>query len=73
MGATPQYVNGHGNYANSILNLNETTLGCIVQFKSNREQPLLAVLIDADNLSTDHAEAIWGEIKVIGEPALRRI
>ena len=38
-----------------------------------RERPLLAVLIDADNLSADHAEAILREITSIGEPALRRV
>ncbi|MEH6830586.1 MAG: NYN domain-containing protein [Sulfitobacter sp.] len=38
-----------------------------------RDRPLLAVLIDADNLSADHAEAILREITSIGEPALRRV
>lgn len=41
--------------------------------QSNRDRPLLAVLIDADNLSADHAEAILREITTIGEPALRRV
>ncbi|MEQ6203504.1 NYN domain-containing protein [Sulfitobacter sp. HNIBRBA2951] len=36
-------------------------------------RPLLAVLIDADNLSSTHAEPILREITSIGEPALRRV
>jgi len=38
-----------------------------------RDRPLLAVLIDADNVSAQHAEAILGEINKLGEPALRRV
>lgn len=38
-----------------------------------RERPLLAVLIDADNVPAKHAEAILKEIALIGEPALRRV
>lgn len=34
---------------------------------------LLAVLIDADNVLSRHAEAILKEISTIGEPALRRV
>lgn len=34
---------------------------------------LLAVLIDADNVLSKHAEAILKEIGTIGEPALRRV
>lgn len=41
--------------------------------RNDRARPLLAVLIDADNLSADHAEAILREITSIGEPALRRV
>ncbi|AGI67871.1 hypothetical protein OAN307_c22470 [Octadecabacter antarcticus 307] len=36
-------------------------------------RPLLAVLIDADNVPARHAEAILKEISGIGEPALRRV
>jgi uncharacterized protein (TIGR00288 family) len=36
-------------------------------------QPLLAVLIDADNINAKHAQAILNEIKGFGEPALRRV
>lgn len=36
-------------------------------------RPLLAVLIDADNVPAKHAEAILTEISSIGEPALRRV
>lgn len=36
-------------------------------------RPLLAVLIDADNVPAKHAEAILEEISSIGEPALRRV
>jgi len=36
-------------------------------------RPMLAVLIDADNVSADHAEAILKEVSGIGEPALRRV
>jgi NYN domain/OST-HTH/LOTUS domain len=35
--------------------------------------PLLAVLIDADNIPARHAEAILKEITAYGEPALRRV
>lgn len=35
--------------------------------------PLLAVLIDADNVVARHAEAILKEITSYGEPALRRV
>lgn len=38
-----------------------------------QNRPLLAVLIDADNLSSTHAEPILREITSIGEPALRRV
>jgi uncharacterized LabA/DUF88 family protein len=34
---------------------------------------LLAVLIDADNVLSRHAEAILKEISTVGEPALRRV
>ena len=34
---------------------------------------LLAVLIDADNVSAAHAEAILAEIATLGEPGLRRV
>lgn len=37
------------------------------------ERPLLAVLIDADNVPSKHAEAILKEVSSIGEPALRRV
>ena len=39
----------------------------------NRDRPLLAVLIDADNIPAKHAEAILKEITGLGEPALRRV
>lgn len=38
-----------------------------------RDQPLLAVLIDADNIPAKHAGAILKEITRYGEPALRRV
>jgi uncharacterized LabA/DUF88 family protein len=38
-----------------------------------RNQPLYAVLIDADNIPAKHAEAILKEITALGEPALRRV
>lgn len=38
-----------------------------------RDRPLLAVLIDADNIPAKFAEAILKEITVLGEPALRRV
>ncbi|MEM6890400.1 MAG: NYN domain-containing protein [Pseudomonadota bacterium] len=40
---------------------------------SNRDHPLLAVLIDADNVPAKFAPAILEEVKSIGEPALRRV
>jgi hypothetical protein len=40
---------------------------------SRRETPLLAVLIDADNIPARFAEAILKEITSYGEPALRRV
>ncbi len=36
-------------------------------------RPLLAVLIDADNVPAKYAEAILKEVSGIGEPALRRV
>lgn len=39
----------------------------------NRDRPLLAVLIDADNVPAKHAGAIMREVATIGEPALRRV
>lgn len=36
-------------------------------------QPLLAVLIDADNMPAKFAEAVLKEAATIGEPALRRV
>ena len=36
-------------------------------------RPLMALLIDADNVPARHAEAILREVKTIGEPALRRV
>ncbi|WP_296422656.1 NYN domain-containing protein [Yoonia sp.] len=38
-----------------------------------REQKLLAVLIDADNIPAKYAAAILREITTYGEPALRRV
>lgn len=38
-----------------------------------RETPLLAVLIDADNVSAKHTEAIFKEIAGLGEASVRRI
>ncbi len=40
---------------------------------AERDRPLLAVLIDADNIRAKDAEAILEEVKLIGEPALRRV
>ncbi|SMH47577.1 NYN domain-containing protein [Maritimibacter sp. HL-12] len=40
---------------------------------TRRETPLLAVLIDADNIPARFAEAILKEITAYGEPALRRV
>ncbi|MEM7210830.1 MAG: NYN domain-containing protein [Pseudomonadota bacterium] len=37
------------------------------------KRPLLAVMIDADNVSSKHADAILREISEIGDPALRRV
>ena len=39
----------------------------------DRDRPLLAVLIDADNAPAKFAEPILKEITAIGEPALRRV
>ena len=39
----------------------------------NRDRSLYAVLIDADNIPADHAEAILKEVARFGEPALRRV
>lgn len=41
--------------------------------RSDRETPLLAVLIDADNTSPKVAEAILAEIAKLGEASVRRI
>lgn len=41
--------------------------------RKDRDRPLLAVLIDADNVPAKHAHAILREITTIGEPALRRV
>ncbi|HBS50988.1 MAG TPA: Maebl [Rhodobacteraceae bacterium] len=43
------------------------------QTATQRSQPLLAMLIDADNVPAKHAEAILKEVAAIGEPALRRV
>ncbi|MEM9576203.1 MAG: NYN domain-containing protein [Pseudomonadota bacterium] len=40
---------------------------------TERQRPLLAVLIDADNIRAADAEPVLDEIKLIGEPALRRV
>ncbi len=40
---------------------------------ANGKPPLLAVLIDADNIPAKYAEAILKEITSFGEPALRRV
>ena len=40
---------------------------------TERDRPLLAVLIDADNVPAKHAAAIMREVTTIGEPALRRV
>lgn len=37
------------------------------------DRPLLAVLIDADNVPARHARKIMREVQSIGEPALRRV
>ena len=39
----------------------------------DREMPLLAVLIDADNISSKAADAIFDEIATFGEAGVRRI
>lgn len=39
----------------------------------DKQNPLLAVLIDADNIPARYAEAILKEITSYGEPALRRV
>ncbi|SFL52491.1 NYN domain-containing protein [Shimia aestuarii] len=39
----------------------------------NRDRPLYAVLIDADNIPAKYAGAILKEITSFGEPALRRV
>ena len=39
----------------------------------NRDRPLLAVLVDADNIPAKYAEAILEEITGLGEPGLRRV
>ena len=38
-----------------------------------RDTPLLAVLIDADNVPAKYAEAILREVTIYGEPGLRRV
>ncbi|SFJ66388.1 NYN domain-containing protein [Jannaschia pohangensis] len=38
-----------------------------------RDRPLLAVLVDADNIPARYAQAILKEITGLGEPALRRV
>jgi len=40
---------------------------------TSHQRPLLAVLIDADNVPAKHAAAIMREVTTIGEPALRRV
>lgn len=40
---------------------------------SERDRPLLAVLIDADNVPARYAAKIMREVASIGEPALRRV
>jgi hypothetical protein len=39
----------------------------------DRDRPLLAVLIDADNMPAKHAANIMREVSTIGEPGLRRV
>lgn len=39
----------------------------------SKDQPLLAVLIDADNIPAKHAKTILKEVARYGEPALRRV
>ena len=40
---------------------------------ADRDRPLYAVLIDADNIPAKHADAILKEVTTFGEPALRRV
>jgi len=40
---------------------------------TDRDTPLLAVLIDADNIPARHAAAILEEVAAYGEPSLRRV
>ena len=40
---------------------------------ASTDRQLYAVLIDADNIPADHAEAILKEVTTFGEPALRRV
>lgn len=40
---------------------------------AQNDRRLYAVLIDADNISADHAEVIMKEVTAFGEPALRRV
>ena len=40
---------------------------------TDRDRPLLAVLIDADNVPAKYAARIMREVASIGEPALRRV
>lgn len=41
--------------------------------QKDRDRPLLAVLVDADNVPAKHAANIMREVTSIGEPALRRV
>lgn len=41
--------------------------------ESSSKPPLLAVLIDADNISAKHAEVMFEEIASLGEASIRRI
>lgn len=40
---------------------------------ADRDRPLYAVLIDADNIPAKYADAILKEVTTFGEPALRRV
>ena len=40
---------------------------------ADRERPLYAVLIDADNIPAKYASAVLKEVTTFGEPALRRV
>ena len=40
---------------------------------ASRDRPLLAVLIDADNIPAKYAQAVMKEITSLGEPGLRRV